>query len=151
MLMVTHRLIRILAGCAVLLAVVVPALAQEVVVTGPPPALRANLDAFVKALNTGTSAEWEAMAQKVFTADFYKKQTAAERKKTLESLRAAYGKVSVERVDRQGGPDAPLQVRLKGTVGSGVLWIALDDDSRFDSVKSEVTVKGDKEPRADNR
>ena len=136
--MLRQPFVRILTTGAVLAFVAAPAFGQEVVVTGPPPALRANLDAFTKALNAGSDADWEAMALKVFSADFLKSQTAADRKKTLAQLRADFGKISIERVQRQGGPDAPLQIFVKGTVASGIIWVDLDDDSRFESVKPEV-------------
>jgi hypothetical protein len=112
--------------------------AQEVVVTGPPPELRAHLDAFIKAFNSANDADWEAMAKATFTPDFFTRQTPAERKKAHADLKAKFGTVQVQRVERNGGPDAPLQVAVKGSVASGSLWIELDDASRFDSLKGEV-------------
>jgi hypothetical protein len=119
----------------------VSAAAQEVVVTGPPPALRKNMDAFKAAVN-GTAAEYEAMAKTVFTDEFFKSQTPAQRKAELEKLQAAFGKISFGRVERNGGPDAPLQVSVKGSTASGVIWIGIDDDtSKFMSLKPEYPVK----------
>jgi hypothetical protein len=119
----------------------VQAAAQEVVVTGPPPALRKNMDAFKAAVN-GTAAEYEAMAKSVFTEGFLKSQTPAQRKAELEKLQAAFGKINFERVERNGGPDSPLQVFVKGSTASGVLWIGLDEDtSKFTSLKPEYPVK----------
>ena len=115
--------------------------AQEVVVNGPPPALRKNLDAFKAALN-GTAAEYEATAKSVFTDELFKSQTPAQRKAELDKLQAAFGKIGFERVERNGGPDAPLQVFVKGSTASGVIWIGLDDDtSKFTSLKPEYPVK----------
>lgn len=120
-----------------------PASAQEVVVTdGPPPVLRAHMDAFIKAFNSGSAEQWEAMAKTVFTPAFFKRQTPDERKKAFLAMRADLGTITVQRVERQGGPDAPLQIIVKGSVKSGVLWIDLDDDHRFDSLKAEI----DKQP-----
>ena len=119
----------------------VQAAAQEVVVTGPPPALRKNLDAFKTAVN-GTAAEYEAMAKTVFTDGLLKSQTPAQRKAELEKLQSAFGKIAFERVERNGGPDSPLQVFVKGSTASGVLWIGLDEDtSKFVSLKPEYPVK----------
>jgi hypothetical protein len=119
----------------------VQAAAQEVVVTGPPPALRKNLDAFKAAVN-GTAAEFEAMAKTVFTDEFFKSQAPAQRKAVLDKLQASFGKIGFERIERNGGPDAPLQVFVKGSSASGVLWIGLDEDtSKFTSLKPEYPVK----------
>lgn len=134
---------RRIAACVMFLLsmAAVSAAAQEVVVTGPPPALRKNMDAFKSAIN-GTAAEYEAMAKTVFTDEFYKAQTPAQRKADFDKLHAGFGKIEFGRVERNGGPDAPLQVFVKGSLGEGVLWIALDDDtSRFISIKPEFPKK----------
>ena len=116
------------------------ATAQEIVTDGPPPALRKNMDAFMKAFNTGDAAQFETMAKTVFTADYLKKQTAEERKKTYTKMWADFGTIQITQVERRG-MDAPLQVFVKGSVASGVLWIALDDASKFDSLKPEPEKK----------
>jgi len=119
----------------------VSAAAQEVVVTGPPPALRKNMDLFRTAVN-GTAAEYEAMAKVVFTDEFFKSQTPAQRKAEFEKLQAGFGKMTFGRVERNGGPDAPLQLSVKGALGDGVIWITIDDDtSRFMGFKPEYPVK----------
>jgi hypothetical protein len=127
-------------------AVAAPAFAQEIVVTGPPPELRTHLEAFLKAFNSSNSEAWEAMAKAAFTPEFLKKQTAAERKAAYAKMRADFGTIAIERVERNG-PDSPLQVFLKGSVASGVLWIDLDDASRFDNLKPEVHKKLDEDRR----
>jgi hypothetical protein len=125
---------------AMLVALTVHVLAQEIVRTGPPPELRAHMDAFVRALNaTGTATdEWEVMAKAAFTPELLKRETPAQRKQVRDTLRAQFGTITIQGVERQGGPDAPLQVRVKGTVASGTIWIDIDDASRFDSIKGEV-------------
>ena len=67
------------------------AAAQEVVVTGPPPVLRARLDAFLKAFNSGDAAQFEKMAAEGFTAWYLKSQTADERRKAYLKMRADFG------------------------------------------------------------
>jgi hypothetical protein len=142
--MFTRRFVIGLAGSVWLsLAAAGSVLAQEIVTTGPPPALRANVTAFVKAFNSGSSDEWEAMAKSVFTPAFFKKQTAAERKLAYTKMRAEFGTIAVDRVERQGGPDAPLQIVVKGSVASGTFWVDLDEASRFDSLKAEVSKQPD--------
>ncbi len=118
------------------------AAAQEVVVRdGPPPALRKNLDAFKAAVN-GTAEQYEAMAKMAFTAELLKSQTPAQRKADFEKLRAGFGAIAFDHIERNGGPDAPLQVFVKGAAGAGVIWIGLDEEtSKFVSMKPEFPKK----------
>ena len=129
---------RFLTAAVMTVGIFATARAQEVVTSGPPPALRAHMEAFVKALNSPSDDEWEKMAKTAFTPDYLKKQTPDQRKKLHTDLRAQFGTIAVQQLSRMGGPDAPLQVIVKGTVASGSLWIELDDESRFDSIKGEV-------------
>ena len=140
--MTARRLVLLALGTVLLALVAVPAMAQDVVVTGPPPELRKNLDAFVKAFNSGNPVEFEAMAKTVFTVEYLKRQTADDRKKAYLKMHTDFGTVQIGRVERNG-PDAPLQAFVKGSVASGVLWIDLDDASRIDGIKAEVTKKTD--------
>lgn len=135
-------MIKKLAMMAMMLVAAVPAVAQQVVVRdGPPPALRKNLDAFKAAVN-GTAVKYEAMAKTVFTAELLKTQTPAERKADFDRMRAAFGTIDFDRIERNGGPDAPLQVFVKGSIANGVIWIGLDEDtSKFVSVKPEPAIK----------
>jgi hypothetical protein len=115
------------------------AAAQEVVVdtSGPPPALRANMQAFRKALN-GSAAEFETMAKEVYTPAALKAQSSAQRKAFFDTVRAACGTVAFEQVMREGGPDAPLQISVKGTAGTGVIWVDLEDGTfKFAAVRFE--------------
>jgi hypothetical protein len=127
---------------AVLALLLLPtaAVAQEVVVTGPPPVLRARLDAFLKAFNSGDAAEFEKMATAAFTAAYLKSQTADERRKAYLKMRADFGSIGFERVERTG-PEAPLVINVKGSVASGTMTIELDDDHKIDGITSSVTKK----------
>lgn len=135
----TRRWIVKAAFAMLMIAIAAPAFAQEVVTTGPPPELRAHLDAFMKAFNSTDAAAWEKMASAVFTPAFLKSQTPAERKTAVAAMRKQFGTIAIERVERQGGPDAPLEMYVKGSVASGVFTIDLDDaSSKFDSLKTQV-------------
>ncbi|HET9371254.1 MAG TPA: hypothetical protein VFO19_13430 [Vicinamibacterales bacterium] len=120
------------------LAVAPTAAAQEMVVTGPPPVLRARLDAFLKAFNSGDAAQFEKMATEAFTSAYLKSQTADERRQAYVKMRADFGTIAFERVERRG-PDAPLEINVKGSVASGTMTIELDDDHKIDGIKSSVT------------
>ena len=123
------------------MAAVSTAAQQVVVQDGPPPALRKNMDAYKAALN-GTAEQYESMAKAVFADELMKSQTPAQRKADFDKMRASFGTIGFGRVERNGGPDAPLQISVKGSLGDGVLWIGLDDDtSKFISIKPEFPKK----------
>lgn len=128
------RVMSMLVMCGAMMMMAAPAAAQEVV-TGPPPVLRQNLDAFVKALN-GTVAEYEAMAKSTFSPGFYKSQTADQRATEYKKLRADFGTVQFQRVERDG-PDAPLVISVKGSTASGTFWIDLDDDHKVAGLRAK--------------
>jgi hypothetical protein len=138
--MFKRRLVLGIPGVLMLALMTASTSAQEIITTGPPPELRAHLDSFFKAFNSGSAEEWEAMARAAFTPGFLKRQTADERKKAYLSLHSDFGTIALDHVERQG-PDAPIQVFVKGSVASGVIWIELDDVSRFDGLKGEIKKK----------
>lgn len=148
--MFTRRsLLSVLSG--IMLLVAASASAQEMVVTGPPPELRKNLDAFQKAFNSGDAAQYEAMAKASFTPEYLKKQTADQRKAEFTKWHAAFGTIQFQRVERNG-PDAPLQVFVKGTVASGTMWIDVDDmSSKLSGVKAEAEKKHNTNTDANRR
>jgi hypothetical protein len=141
--MLTRRFV--LAHIGIALLVAAPARAQDIVVAGPPPELRAHLAAFIKAFNADGGDQWEEMAKQVFTPAFLKRQTEAERKQASTKMRDVFGTIAIDHVERDG-PDTPLRVFVKGSVASGILWIDLDEASRFDSLKPEVRQELDKDP-----
>lgn len=149
--MFTRRsMLGVLSG-VMLLCAAAPVTAQEVIRTGPPPELRKNLDAFQKAFSSGSAEQYEAMAKTSFTPEYYKTQTAEQRKADYTKWFAAYGEIKFERVERNG-MDAPLQVFVKGSVASGVMWLDVDDDSsKLAGVRVEPVKKHDPQPTAHRR
>lgn len=129
---------RMLAGLAIAVGLVAAAHAQTVVRTGPPPELRKHMDALVKAFNSASDEEWATMVKENFTPEFNKQHSADALKKLHADLKAKFGTIQIQNVERNGGPDAPIQVNIKGTVASGSLWMDIDDGSFFDSIKGEV-------------
>ena len=99
--------------------------AQEVR-TGPPPEIRALVDATMAALNSGSTEAWDKFAQERFTPAHLKQRPAAERRSFYEKLRVQFGTFTFERAMRQG-PDAPLDLHLRGSTGAaGVLSIEIE-------------------------
>ena len=144
--MFKSRILLGVIGGVLLMGAAAPAMAQEVVVTGPPPELRKNLDAFQQAFNTGDADAFEAMAKATYTPQYYKSQTADERKAAFKKMHTAFGSIKFERVERNG-PDAPLLISVKGATASGTCVIDIDESSRIDGVKAEAG----KAPDADRR
>jgi hypothetical protein len=137
--MLTRRsMLGVLSG-VLLLCGASAAAAQEVVVTGPPPELRKNLDAFQAAFSTGSAEQYEAMTKTVFTPEFVKKQSPEQRKADFTKWFAGFGTIKFQRVNRNGGPDSPLEVQVKGSKASGVMWIDIDDDtSKIRGIRVEM-------------
>ena len=119
--------------------------AQEVRRGAPPPEVRAVFDALLDALNSGSEDAWEAFAQARFSPSFLQKQSSAERAQLYRQLVDRFGAIEVEQVRRQG-PDAPLQMMVKGAKADGVILLSLDAGSppRIDDLRLE----SDAPPRA---
>jgi D-alanyl-D-alanine carboxypeptidase len=96
--------------------------------TGPPPQVRALFDAFTQAMNSGSAETWEAFVQARFSPALAQKSTPQQRAQMYAMLAKDFGTIAIERVTREG-PDAPLQVSVKGTGGNGVFILGLDDSS----------------------
>jgi CubicO group peptidase (beta-lactamase class C family) len=104
---------------------------ERVMGQGPPPEIRALIDAFVEAVNSGSVEKWEAMAQARFTPEFLKRRPAAERAALYQRLRADFGTIRPDRVNRRG-PSAPLQLQVRTTSGTpGVISLAIEESSPF--------------------
>jgi hypothetical protein len=130
-----NRVMSMVVWCGAMVVMAVPASAQEVV-TGPPPVLRQNLDAFLKGFNAAP-ADYEAMAKATFSPAFYKSQTPEQRATEYKKLRADFGTIQFQRVERQG-PDAPLEIEVKGSVASGTFWIELDENHRVAGIRARA-------------
>lgn len=101
---------------------------QEAARSGPPPEMRALFDAIVQAVNGGSAPGWEAFAQERFSASLLKQQSREERAELHRRLVDGFGTIAIGRVNRQG-PDAPLELNIKGSKGSGVIVVELADGS----------------------
>jgi CubicO group peptidase (beta-lactamase class C family) len=124
---------------------------QQRVVGGPPPEIRGHVDAFVKALNSGSSDQWEKMAQEHYSPAHLKRHSAEQRKQMFENLRRDFGNISVGRVEREGPDDAPLQLYTKGSTGaSGVIELELEQDApyRINGVRVRVGGPADDGPQS---
>jgi CubicO group peptidase (beta-lactamase class C family) len=92
---------------------------------GPPPEIRALIDDTVAAVNSGKAETWEAFAQKHYAPSLLQKQTPEARAKMYQQLADQFGTVTRGPVTRQG-PEAPLEMTVKGTKGSGVIVLELE-------------------------
>lgn len=96
--------------------------------TGPPPEIRALFDAFTQAMNSGSADKWEAFVQARFAPALAQKTTPEQRAQMYAMLAKDFGAITIDRVNRDG-PDAPLQVNVKGSHGNGVFIFGIDDSS----------------------
>ncbi|MEO5898157.1 MAG: serine hydrolase domain-containing protein [Vicinamibacterales bacterium] len=92
---------------------------------GPPPEIRALIEEVIQAAN-GNDEAWEAFAQKSFAPPYLKQQTPAQRAALHQQIVARFGTVARGPVVREG-PDAPLQITIKGSKASGMLAVSVDD------------------------
>jgi len=121
--------IRLLLAVLLVALALSPVAAQEVVRTGgPPPEIRALLDAVVQAVNGGSAEAWEAFAQARFAPSLLQKQTPAERADRYRQIANAFGTITLGGVRREG-PDAPLELDVQGTAGAGIITLALEAGS----------------------
>jgi D-alanyl-D-alanine carboxypeptidase len=135
----------VIAGLALALA---PLIAQQVVTGGPPPEIRALVDGVMKGINGGSAQAWEAMAKERFATDLLEKQSAQERQAIYDKLHADFGTVTVDRVMRRG-PDAPLELQVKGSTGStGVITLDITESSplRISSLRVQQGEKEEEPP-----
>ena len=109
---------------------------------GPAPGVRLVLDAFVKAVNTGSAEQYEAMAKEHFAPALLAKQTPQQRAAGYKRLTSEFGTITVEGVRREG-PDAPLRLSTKGSTGvTGVIILTLEPEAPFRIAAMGVEVGG---------
>jgi D-alanyl-D-alanine carboxypeptidase len=138
--LLTRRIIGF--GAALVLVLSAQPAAQQVVKSGgPPPAVRAIVDGFLHAVNNGTADDWEKYAQDHFAAELLQKRSAEERRQIFDRLRTAFGTITPGAVNREG-PNAPLELTVKGTRASGVVTLGLDNASPPRVVSLGVDVGG---------
>jgi CubicO group peptidase (beta-lactamase class C family) len=108
-----------------LIAAAIPS-AQEVRRVAPPPEVRALFDALVTAVNGGSADGWEAFAQERFLPELLKKQSRDDRARLYQQIVDRFGSISIGSARREG-PDAPLQLNIKGAKANGVIILEMDD------------------------
>ncbi len=116
-----------LVACSVVFSLGAPG--QQIVNAGPPPEIRSHIEALIKAWNSGSSDDWEKMAQQHFSPGELKRQPAEARKQIFDKARRDFGSISLGRVE---GPDQPLLLHIKGSTGaSGIIELQLEQDSPY--------------------
>jgi CubicO group peptidase (beta-lactamase class C family) len=118
----------------VLLALVLLAAAprsQERAAGGPPPEIRARIDGFVNAFNSGNAETFEAMAREHYAPALLAERTQADRAAFHQQMFAEFGRITVGRVTRRG-PEAPLQLHVTGATGAkAVIALQLEPSAPF--------------------
>ena len=126
--MTSHAAARWLAAILVIAATITLPARQVVRTGGPPPEIRALFDAFTEAMNSGSADAWEAFVQARFAPALLQKYSKEQRAEMYKQLAADFGTIAIGRVNREG-PDAPLQLNVKGSKGSGVFMLGIDNSN----------------------
>ena len=116
----------------------VTAEAQVEVRKEAPPEIRQLISAVVHAVN-GTTENFEPFAQERFAAELLKKHSPADRAALHSKLSDRFGQIGVGAVRREG-PDAPLQLQVKGSKSNGVIVIDVDTDAKILEFSSDDPV-----------
>ncbi len=135
---------------SILFAALLPVVALTQDRSGPPPEIRTLIDSFMKAVNSGSAEQFEAMAKSHFSPAYLSKQTPADRARLLAEIRKQFGTATMERVVREG-PDEPLEVNVKGSTGTtGVIRLSLDPAAPFkvSDVKIDAAARKESVPIA---
>lgn len=119
-----HRL----AVLALVVLASISVYAQQVVRTGPSPEMRAMFDNFAKAFNSGSAETWDAFVQAYFSPELLQKIPAAQRAQMYKQLVTDFGTIAINGVRREG-PDAPLQMQVKGSNGSGTFILGVNGET----------------------
>lgn len=98
--------------------------AQEVVRQGPPPEVRALIDAVVQAVN-GNAEAWEAFAQARFAPSLLQQQTREQRADQHRRIVDRFGSIALNGVRREG-PEAPMLFNIKGAMDAGIIEVATE-------------------------
>ncbi len=115
---------------------------QEVVTTGPPPEIRALVDAFTGAVLGNSPDEWETMTRERCAPEFLTKNPAAQRRKLYDTLHGAFAGGKRGRVMRRG-PDAPLELQMIGSSGQPAGTIVLELTSGNPPKIANISVEKD--------
>ena len=113
---------------AFVLSAAVSLSAQQAVRTSAPPEIRALVDSVIQAVNSGSADAWEAFAQARFAPSLLQKQTRDQRAEQYRQIADRFGTVAMNGVRRQG-PDAPLELMVKGEKGNGSIVVDIEGDT----------------------
>ncbi|HEX6164163.1 MAG TPA: serine hydrolase domain-containing protein, partial [Vicinamibacterales bacterium] len=142
--MTSHAAARWVAAIFVIAATATVPARQVVRSGGPPPEIRALFDAFTTAFNSGSADAWEAFVQARFAPALLEKYSKEQRDEMYRRLAGDFGTIAIGRVTREG-PDAPMQLNVKGSKGSGVFTLGVDASNPPRIVSFGVEA-GDRDP-----
>lgn len=122
---------------------------------GQPPTLevaagtaRDPLQAIVAALESGDAARFETAAQAHFAQELLSRRTAADRRQMIERLRADFGRIRANRIDRTR--DGQVRIRIAGSTGlAGTVELTLDSADGDRITRLGVQVGGPEAEDAD--
>lgn len=109
---------------------------------GPVPEVRARIDGFVKAFNSGNATEWLAWAKESFAPDLWKRESLEKHAELYKSTQKEFGTVTVGDIRRRG-PGAPVRLSVTGSTGvTGVIELGLESATPFRVTSMSIDVGG---------
>jgi len=114
-------------------------LAGALAVAAQAPVGKTRVDAFFRALASGDADSFEAMAKEHFEPAMLARRTPADRKQMVERVKADFGQMTLETIDRRA--DGPVKLRVRGTTGlQGTIELTLGPppDERISRVGIQI-------------
>ena len=138
--MTSHRASR-LAAAVFVIAAGISFSTHQITAQRPPPEMRALLDAIVRAVNSGSADAWDSFVQARFAPALAQKFTRQQRDQMYQEMVTEFGTIALGGVQRHG-PSAPLQMRIKGSNGSGMFLVDVDELELLDVLDLDLSVGG---------
>jgi D-alanyl-D-alanine carboxypeptidase len=144
--MTSHRASRLTAAVFVI-AAGISFSTHHITAQGAPPEMRALLDAFVQAFNSGSTDAWESFVQARFAPALVQRFPRPDRDQMYQRLRDEFGTIALGGVQREG-PGAPLRMRIKGAKSQGMFIVGVDESAPPFRITTFNVEAGDTGPAA---
>lgn len=116
--------------------------AGAVGVAAQAPMGKTRVDAFFTALASGNADTFEAMAREHFEPETLARRTPADRTQLVERVKADFGQLTLDTIDRR--QDGPVRLRVRGTTGlQGTIELTLGPPPAERITRVGIQIGGD--------